>query len=77
MPHQKLQIAATTVVAEYMGIAAQFVVEDAMDDMLKNKAFSNKAELQQLVFFSCLGKQLPPEVPYEKVKQAILKLMGS
>jgi hypothetical protein len=58
--HPKLRQAAIDAVAEYMGVAA----------------FAGKDEYQQMYFFVCLGKLLPPEVPYAKVKDAILKATG-
>ncbi len=74
--HPELRQAAIKAVAEYMGIAAEFVVDDALLEVEKNTAFAGKAEYQQIYFFVCLGKQLPPEVPYTKVKEAILKATG-
>lgn len=74
--HPELRKAAIEAVAEYMGIAAEFVVDDALLEVEKNTAFAGKAEYQQIYFFVCLGKQLPPDVPYAKVKEAILKATG-
>ncbi len=74
--HPQLRQAAITAVAEYMGIAAEFVVDDALADVQLNTAFSGKPEYQQMYFFACLGKHLPPDVPYAKVKEAILKATG-
>jgi hypothetical protein len=42
----------------------------------KNTAFAGKPEYEQMYFFVCLGKQLPPEVPYARVKAAIMKATG-
>jgi hypothetical protein len=74
--HPKLREAAIKAVAEYMGVAAEFVVDDAFVDVEKNTAFAGNPDHQQMYFFVCLGKQLPPEVPYAKVKEAILKATG-
>jgi hypothetical protein len=74
--HPKFRQAAIDAVAEYMGVAAEFVVDDAFVEVEKNTAFKGKAEYQQMYFFVCLGKLLPPEVPYAKVKEAILKATG-
>lgn len=74
--HSQLRQAAIDAVAEYMGIAAEFVVDDALAEVDKNPAFAGKAEYQQMYFFVCLGKQLPPEVPYAKVKETIMKITG-
>ncbi|MBS7806232.1 hypothetical protein [Variovorax sp. PCZ-1] len=74
--HPQLRPAAISAVAEYMGVAAEFVVDDAFADVKLNTAFAGKPEYQQMYFFVCLGKHLPPEVPYAKVKEAILKATG-
>ena len=74
--HEKLRQAAIDAVAEYMGVAAEFVVDDAIVEVNKNTAFAGKSEYQDMYFFVCLGKQLPPEVPYARVKEAILKATG-
>ncbi len=74
--HPKLREAAIEAVAEYMGVAAEFVVEDAFAEVQTNTAFAGKPEYQQMYFFVCLGKQLPPEVPYARVKEAIMKATG-
>ena len=74
--HPKLREVAIQAVAEYMGVAAEFVVDDALHDVDNNKSFSGKPDLQQMYFFVALGKQLPANVPYAKVKEAIMKATG-
>jgi hypothetical protein len=74
--HEKLRQAAITAVAEYLGVAAEFVVDDAIAEVNKNTAFAGKSEYQDMYFFVCLGKQLPPEVPYARVKEAVVKATG-
>jgi hypothetical protein len=74
--HPKLRETAIQAVAEYMGVAAEFVVDDALVDVKANTAFAGKPEYQQMYFFVALGKQLPPNVPYAKVKEAITKALG-
>jgi hypothetical protein len=75
MAHEKLTAVAIEVVAEYIGIAAEFVVEDAIVEVEKNPAFAQDPKLYEMYFFVCLGKLLPPEAPYGKVKEAILKAL--
>jgi hypothetical protein len=77
MAHEKLRAAAITAVAEYIGIAAEFVVDDAFEEVDKNTAFARDPRLYEMYFFVCLGKLLPPEAPYSKVKEAIVKAMES
>lgn len=76
MAHEKLRAVAIDAVKEYMGIAAEFVVDDALAEVAASPAFAGKADLEQMYFFVCLGKMLPPEVPYATVKQAIAKALG-
>ncbi len=76
MPNEKLRTAAIAAVAEYVGIAAEFIVDDAFEDVQKSPAFAGKPGLEDMYFFVCLGKQLPPVVPYAKVKAAIIKATG-
>jgi hypothetical protein len=76
MAHEALKAAAVAALAEYVGVAAEFFVEDAFDDVAKNAAFNRDPKLQEMYFFVCLGKLLPPEVPYATLKTAILKAAG-
>jgi hypothetical protein len=76
MAHEELRAAAVKAVAEYMGIAAEFVVDDAFVEVAKNTAFAGNPDLEKMYFFVCLGKILPPEVPYQRVKEVVLKSTG-
>jgi hypothetical protein len=76
MEHEALRAAAIKALTEYMGIAAEFVVDDAFSDLEKNKIFNKDPKLQEMYFFVCLGKLLPPEVPYATLKMAITKAVG-
>ena len=73
---ESLRTQAIEVVAEYMGAAAEFVVDDAWDEVAKNTAFSAMPEQQLRYFFVCLSKQLPPDLPYIKIKETIAKAAG-
>ncbi len=76
MAHEALRVAAVKALSEYMGIAAEFVVDDAFEDVTKNPAFAKDPKLQEMYFFVCLGKHLPVSVPYATLKQAIIKATG-
>jgi hypothetical protein len=76
MAHEALRAAAITALSEYMGIAAEFVVDDAFDDVAKNPAFAKDPKLQEMYFFVCLGKHISPSVPYATLKSAIVKATG-
>jgi hypothetical protein len=77
MAHEALRLAAITALAEYVGVAAEFFVDDAFDDVTKNAAFNKDPKLQEMYFFVCLGKRLPPEVSYAVLKMAITKALGT
>jgi hypothetical protein len=77
MTHETLRSTAITALAEYVGVAAEFFVEDAMDEMAKNQAFSKNPKLQEMYFFVCLGKLLPTDVPYATLKIAITKAIAA
>lgn len=63
---------AASVLVEYMGIAGEFAAEDAMEPVLAAGAVQITDEVQLMIFFVALGKLLPPNVSYEKVKSEIL-----
>lgn len=71
----KIRAAAIKVLIDYMGIGAEFVVDDAMDATNKTITFERDPIFFEMYFFVCLGKMLPPEVPYDKVKNAVTKLL--
>ena len=75
MTVEKIRTAAIKVLVEYMGIGAEFVVDDAMDSVKKTITFERDPKFFEMYFFVCLGKLLPPEVPYDKVKEATLKAL--
>ncbi len=76
MTVEKIRAAAIKVLVEYMGIGAEFVVEDAMDLVKKTITFERDPKFFEMYFFVSLGKLLPPEVPYDKVKEATLKALN-
>ncbi len=75
MTVEKIKAAAIKVLVEYMGIGAEFVVDDAMDLVTKTITFERDPKFFEMYFFVSLGKLLPPEVPYDKVKEATLKAL--
>ena len=75
MTVEKIRAAAIKVLVEYMGIGAEFVVDDAMDMVTKTITFQRDPKFFEMYFFVSLGKLLPPEVPYDKVKEATLKAL--
>jgi hypothetical protein len=75
MTVEKIRAAAIKVLVEYMGIGAEFVVDDAMDLVTKTITFERDPKFFEMYFFVSLGKLLPPEVPFDKVKEATLKAL--
>lgn len=68
----KLRVAAIATLTEYMGIAAEFVVDDSIADARKNDYVKNIPGAQSLFFFETLRAMLPPDVPFESVRSSIL-----
>jgi hypothetical protein len=75
MTVEKIRAAAIKVLVDYMGIGAEFVVDDAMDLVTKTITFERDPKFFEMYFFVSLGKLLPPEVPFDKVKEATLKAL--
>lgn len=75
MTVEKIRTAAIQVLVEYMGIGAEFAVDDAMDEISKTLNFERDPKFFEMYFFVALKKMLPPEVPFEKVKDEILKAL--
>jgi hypothetical protein len=63
---------AAQVLSEYMGIAGEFAAEDAMEPVIAAAGTPVSDDIQLMIFFVALGKLLPPNVSYEKVKSEIL-----
>jgi hypothetical protein len=65
---------ATQVLVEYLGVAARFVVEDAMDATASSHALpqaNHEAHLRS--FLINLSQQLPAGLPNEHIRQTILE----
>lgn len=65
---------ATQVLVEYLGVAAQFVVEDAIDATASGHALpqaNDEAHLRS--FLINLSQHLPPGLPIERIRQTILE----
>lgn len=68
----KLRMAAIATLTEYMGIAAEFVVDDSIVEVRKNEYVKSIPGAQSLFFFETLRGMLPPGVPFEPVRSSIL-----
>jgi hypothetical protein len=70
---EKLANVAQKTLVEYIGVSAQFVVRDAMEDTMK--IISNQTGNEQMfvrTFLIKLMNVLPAELPTEKIRQTIL-----
>ena len=76
MIDKKFREVAIAVVSDYMGVAAEFVVDDAIAATLAEKSFAARPDLQYVLFFSHLGKGLPREAPFSAMKTNIAKALG-
>ena len=76
MIDKKFREVAIDIISDYMGVAAEFVVDDAIAATMADKSFSARPELHHILFFSCLAKQLPPDAPYSVIKANIAKTVG-
>lgn len=76
MLDKKIRDAAIAVVSEYIGVAAEFVVDDAIDATVAEKALSDLPRMQLLLFFRNLENELPPEVPFLAVRKQIILRTG-
>lgn len=75
MSIEKIKVAALNVLIDYMGIGAEFLMEDVMDEVRKTPHFERDPKIFEMYFFLALKKVLPPEIPFEKVKNATLKAL--
>ncbi|HCX81022.1 MAG: hypothetical protein A3E00_10415 [Curvibacter sp. RIFCSPHIGHO2_12_FULL_63_18] len=65
---------ATQVLVEYLGVAARFVVDDAMDATTASDGLPQASEEVHLrSFLINLVQQLPAGLPNERIRQTILE----
>jgi hypothetical protein len=74
--NQSLRTIAIAELAEYMGAAAEFAVDDAIDVVKANPAIAGKPDLEARFFFITLSKMVPVSVPIFQVKEAIARKAG-
>jgi hypothetical protein len=68
----KLSASATKALIEYLGVAAEFVVDDALRVVSASSSQGNLPdELFIRSFFIALGGMLPSSVPFDAVKREI------
>jgi hypothetical protein len=74
--HPQFREMARTELAEYMGVAAEFVIEDVMAVVEANKSMHFNLSTRYMFFFSTLQEHLPPDVPFAQLKSTIAKKCG-
>ncbi len=71
---EKAAAVATEVLVEYLGVAAQFVVQDALDTSTDVHRSGNEYdELHMYTFLINLSNLLPPNLPAERIRETIRK----
>jgi hypothetical protein len=76
LDQKKLLEAATAALIDHMGVAAQFVAEDAWAAMQARSKTDWPDDLLFKMYLVELGKLLPKSVPYVPTREAIERAMG-
>jgi hypothetical protein len=58
-----------------LGVAAEFIVEDALIELDSHPEWKPHPALQQSQLLIILGKHLPPEVPYSRLRPLVVEAM--
>jgi hypothetical protein len=75
MSRQKLQASIVDLLSEHLGVAAEFVVEDAFAELDSHVEWVNHPQLMQSQFLIILERHLPREVPFARMRAAITQNM--
>jgi len=74
---EQVAATATAVLVEYLGVAAQFVVDDAMEATTTGDSLLQASEEVHLrSFLINLLQQLPAGLPSERIRHAVLEQCG-
>ncbi len=76
MSRQTLSLKLTTIYKEYLGVAAEFVIEDAFALIDAHPEWRAHPQLLRGQFLIALERVTPPEVPYSQLRTAIAKLVS-
>jgi hypothetical protein len=75
MSRAALVNALIRILQDSVGVAAEFVVEDALIELDTHPEWNPHPTLQQSQFLIILGKHLPPEVPYARLRPLVVEAM--
>jgi hypothetical protein len=76
MLNSQLKAVSIAVLLEYVGIAAEFIVSDALKEVANMPTIAGKQILEEVVFFHALATQLPPELPFDQIRAEITKKLS-
>lgn len=75
MPRSALQAALVGIFEDSLGVAAEFVIEDALAELDTHPEWQAHRALMQAQFLIILGRHLPPEVPYAQLRTVVAELI--
>ncbi|TAG06144.1 MAG: hypothetical protein EAZ43_01265 [Betaproteobacteria bacterium] len=73
MSRAKLEKELTEILRDHLGVAAEFVVEDALAELDSHTEWAAFPKLRDGQFLNILGRHLPPEVPYARLRQQVIE----
>ena len=75
MSRSALYNALIGIFQDSIGVAAEFVIEDALLELDSHPEWNPHPTLQQSQFLIILGKHLPAEVPYARLRPLVVEAM--
>jgi hypothetical protein len=77
MLNSQIKLISTRVLINYVGVAAEFIVSDALKQVEINSEIGGKESYEQALFFQFLKILLPPDLPFEIICSEISSLLNS
>ncbi len=75
MSRAALNTALIGIFQDSLGVAAEFIIEDAMFELDSHPEWNAHPTLKQSQFLIILAKHLPPEVPYARLRPLVAEAM--
>jgi hypothetical protein len=72
MSRANLQAELIEIFQDSLGIAAEFVVEDALAELDSHIEWAAHPQLKEAQFLNILGRHLPLEVPFARLRPAVV-----
>jgi hypothetical protein len=73
MSRASLNTALVGIFQNSLGVAAEFIVEDALLELDSHPEWRSHPTLQQSQFLIILEKHLPPEVPFARLRPLVIE----